>query len=58
MTPNHIMMSSTWSNNTPKSIVILKNKKSCRLKKEPMSLENQSRSTPMRWLSGLPDQLR
>ena len=46
MTPNHIMMPSTCSNNTPKSIVILKNKKSCHLKKEPMSLENQSRSTP------------
>ena len=58
MTPNHIMMPSTCSNNTLKSIMILKNKKLCRLKKEPMSLENQSRSTPMRWLSGLPDQLR
>ena len=58
MTPNHIMMPSTCSKNTPKSIVILKNKKSCHLKKEPMSLENQSRSTPMRWLSGLPDWLR
>ena len=46
MTPNHIMMPSTCSKNTLKSIVILKNKKSCRLKKEPTSLENQSRSTP------------
>ena len=58
MTPIHIMMPSTWSKNTPKSIVILENKKSFHLKKEPMSLENQSKSTPVRWLSGLPDQLR
>ena len=58
MTPNHVMMPSTCSDNTPKSIVILKNNKSCHLKKDPMLLENQSRCTPMRRLSGLPDRLR
>ena len=39
ITPIQIMMSSTWSTNTPKSIVKLKNNKSYRLKKEPVSLE-------------------
>ena len=39
ITPIQIMMPSTWSTNTPKSIVKLKNNKSYCLKKEPVSLE-------------------
>ena len=39
ITPIQIMMPSTWSTNTPKSIVKLKNNKSYRLKKEPVSLK-------------------
>ena len=41
-----IMMPSTCSTNTLKSIVKLKNNKSYHLTKEPVLLENQTRSTP------------
>ena len=40
---------------TPRSIVKLEEKTS---EKAPVSLENQTRSTPMRRLNGLPDRLR
>ena len=39
ITPIQIIMPSTWSTNTPKSIVKLKNNKSYHLKKEPVLLE-------------------
>ena len=46
ITPIHIMMPSTRSKNTLKSIMILKNKKSYHLKKEPMLLEFRLDLTP------------